>query len=283
MALKLIRQYLLVTRTEWRAFMIYGLAFALLNLLVPFIVQLLVGNLLLAGLGLSLFTLSLLLLTGLIALQACRYGQIMLLEFLERQFVYRHTHKFQGIDSKDQTMFFELPSVTKSLAKWALDGFETFLALIVGSVVLMIYHPYFVVLSLFIWGGLYFVNVLGHRGQETSIEESKSKYEVWFKLLRNEPADGSVWLKARHFHFQIIRRQILLLMLIQIIGPLALLVGGALLFQANELSLGQFVAAELIGTGVFVALGKLAKFIEVHYSLITSLYKIDHAIGVGHD
>lgn len=279
---KLISHYLQLGQKEWRAFTIYGLGFALLTLLVPLIVQLLVTNLMFSGLGLSLLTLSILLAVGLSALQLCRFSQVILLEFIERQFVARYTFRFEGVKTEKQVKFFEIAGMIKTISKWALDGFETFLTLIVGTVVLMIYHPYFVVLSILVWGGIYAVWKLGAKGQETAIEESNQKYLAWEHLQRGQKEDGGKWLKARTVHFNILKRQLVLLIILQVVGSLALLVGGALLFQANQLSIGQFVAAELIGAGVFLAISKLGKFIELHYTLITSLVKIDYVIGADH-
>lgn len=250
---KLVFRYINFGQKEWRAFTIYGLGFALLTLLVPLIVQLLVTNLMFSGLGLSLLTLSLLLAFGLAALQLCRFSQVLLLEYIERQFIERFTFRFEQIKAEKQIKFFEIAVMIKTISKWALDGFETFLALIVGTIVLMIYHPYFVVLSVLVWGGIYFVWKLGASGQETAIEESNQKYQAWHELSQGRKEEGVKWLKARAMHFQILKRQLILLITLQIIGSLALLVGGALLFQSDQLSLGQFVAAELIGTGLFVA------------------------------
>lgn len=280
---KLVFRYINFGQKEWRAFTIYGLGFALLTLLVPLIVQLLVTNLMFSGLGLSLLTLSVLLAFGLAALQLCRFSQVLLLEYIERQFIERFTFRFEQIKTEKQIKFFEIAVMIKTISKWALDGFETFLALIVGTIVLMIYHPYFVVLSVLVWGGIYLVWKLGASGQETAIEESNQKYQAWHELSQGRKEEGEKWLKARAMHFKILKRQLILLITLQIIGSLALLVGGALLFQSDQLSLGQFVAAELIGTGLFVAVGKLSKFLEIHYSLITSLVKIDSAIGASHE
>ncbi|MFP5492468.1 MAG: hypothetical protein ACLGG0_13270 [Bacteriovoracia bacterium] len=279
----LIYRYLLIGRKEWRAFTVYGLGFALLTLLVPLIVQLLVTNLMFSGLGLSLFTLSIMLGLGLMALQLCRFSQVLLLEYIERQFIERLTFRFEQKDAGKQIKFFEIAMMIKTISKWALDGFETFLALIVGTVVLMIYHPYFVVLSVLVWGGIYVVWKLGSTGLETAIEESNQKYLAWNELSQGRKEEGSKWLTARALHFKILKRQLIVLIVLQVVGSLALLMGGALLFQANQLSIGQFVAAELIGTGLFLAIGKLSKFLELHYSLITSLVKIDSAIGVGNE
>jgi ABC-type bacteriocin/lantibiotic exporter with double-glycine peptidase domain len=279
----LMQKYLRTSRTEWKPFVIYGVCYALLSLLVPLIVQLLVNNLALVGLNLSLVTLSIILAIGLSLLQLSRLGQIVLLEYLERKLIARLTPRFSAISTGEKTYFFELASVPKSLSKWALEGFEILLALIVGSIILMVYHPFFIALTLLIWLSLWGVYWLGKRGLSSALEESNQKYKLWAALERCEKGlTANDWLRARDVHFEILRRQILLLMAAQIVGTVALMTVGALLFNAGELSLGQFVAAELIGGGVFMTLSKLCKFMESHYALITSFIKSDRALEGHH-
>lgn len=277
--LPLMQKYLRTARNEWRPFALYGVTYALLSLLVPLVVQLLVNNLALAGLNLSIFTLSIVLGVGLFFLQLTRLAQIILLEFLERKIMALYAPRFSGVAEKDRLMFFELAAIPKSLSKWALEGFEILLALIVSTLILMVYHPFFIALTILIWSSLFGVYWLGKTGLSTALEESKQKYELWFSLQgASKHISTHGWLFAREMHFRILQRQIILLMTVQVIGTVALMGVGALLFHAGELSLGQFVAAELIGGGIFVALSKLCKFMDTHYGLVTSFLKIDHAL-----
>ncbi len=264
-------------------FAIYGVGFALLGLVTPLATQLVVSNLAFTGLGTSLMTLTLLTLGGLTLMQACRYGQLLLVEYMERHFIHGHAGLFRNRPPNDKVIFFELALIPKVLGKWAIDGFEILLTLAVGTLALLAYHPVFAALSLGVWLTLYAVYHLGERGLATALEESGRKYSTWFSLERGEKNDALEWLGARDAHFRILKRQILLLMAVQVIGAVVLLAGGAWLFSVNQLSLGQFVAVELIGGNVFVALGKLSKFMETHYSLQTSLTKIDHALEGGHE
>lgn len=282
--LPLMQKYLRTARNEWRPFALYGVTYALLSLLVPLVVQLLVNNLALAGLNLSIFTLSVVLSAGLFFLQLTRLAQIILLEYLERKLMALYAPRFSGLAEKDRVMFFELAAIPKSLSKWALEGFEILLALIVGTLILMVYHPFFIALTILIWFSLIGVYWLGKTGLATALEESKQKYDLWFSLQgHNKISSTHGWLFAREMHFRILQRQIILLMTVQVIGTVALMGVGALLFHAGELSLGQFVAAELIGSGIFVALSKLCKFMDTHYGLVTSFLKIEHALEKDHE
>lgn len=275
----LLVKYLAWAKTEWKVFAIYGLAFSLLSLTVPFSVQLLVNNLALAGLQLTLLTITFMFVLVLIALQVCHYAQIILVEYLERKMVCAGANWFEGKAPHDRIMYFELMAIPKNLSKWALDGFEISLTLVVGTLVLMMYHPFFLLFASLIFGGMYVLMRLGLHGLDTAVYESKMKYNNWFTLDRGDRIDMDAWLKSRDIHFKILKRQIKLLMGLQIVGHVGVLLGGALLFEANSLTLGQFVSAEIIGNGVFFALAKLTKFLETHYALMTSLVKIEHARG----
>ena len=275
----LLLKYLAWARTDWKVFAIYGLAFSLLSLAVPFSVQLLVNNLALAGLQLTIVTLTFLFVVVLVSLQVCHYSQIVLVEYLERKLVCSGSSWFDGLPPHDRIMYFELMSIPKNLSKWALDGFEITLTLVVGTLVLMMYHPFFLLFTGLIYGGLYVLLRLGRHGLDTAVYESKMKYNNWFTLDQGGKIDMQAWLKSRDLHFKILKRQIKVLMGMQIIGHVGVLLGGALLFEANSLTLGQFVSAEIIGNGVFFALAKMTKFLETHYGLMTSLVKIEHARG----
>lgn len=281
--LRLLNTYLSWRQIEWRSFALYGIGVALLGLVTPLVVQMVVSHLAFAGLQLSLFTLSTILGVALIAYQVCRYGQLLLLEHIERQLVERYTPLFPQRLPSERVMYFELLAIPKTLGKWCIDGFEVILALIVGTLVLMAYHPFFIVLTILIWVGLWGVYLLGGKGLQSAVNESAMKYAIWHEVAEGHQATADAWLRARADHFAILRRQIFFLMALQVIGPLLLLLGGAWLFEIGQLSLGQFVAAEIIGGGLFVTIGKLVKFIETHYALLTNILKIDHALECAHE
>ncbi|MBY0517247.1 MAG: hypothetical protein K2P81_10075 [Bacteriovoracaceae bacterium] len=279
----LLQKWILNDVSSWNPFAIYGVAYALMGLATPLVVQMLVSNLAFSGLGINLISLSILITLGLTLMQFCRLGQTYILEYIERKIIDQNLNRFPPLALKNKIMFFELATIPKVLSKWAIDGFEIFLSLVVTSAVLMVYHPYFVLLNIVVWLSLYAVYLLGKEGIQTSLEESNQKYKEWFKIEDGIETTSNNWLGARHEHFKILKNQIILLSLIQTIGSLSLLIGGAWLFNTNQISLGQFVAAELLGGGLFYSLGRLSKFMETHYSLITSLIKLEKAFGGGHE
>jgi ABC-type bacteriocin/lantibiotic exporter with double-glycine peptidase domain len=279
---RLLQYYLHLAKPEWKAFALYGVLFTVLNLLIPFAIQLIVNNLALVGLEASLATALIIILVTFFFSMFFRYSQIMIMEYLERQwmdefvplFVQRHDLSFV-----QKAYFFEITNVQKNLSKWALDGFEITLTLVVGVIVLMFYHPYFLVISLLIALSLVQLIRLGKKGVATAYDESSYKYKVYEHL--NHTYDHHIdeklsqFFEARNKHFAVITSQIRFLMSVQILGHMAILVLGVYLFTIGELSLGQFVAAEIITSGIFSSVMKLHKFMESHYGLLVSLLKLE--------
>ena len=282
--LRLLKQrWLNDDKIAWKAFVVYGLVYSVMSPVVPLAVQGVISNWAFIDMGVNLVPL-LMAIVGILALiQIARYAQILLAEFLERRIVARLVPQFQGVSETLRPYFFEIALIPKSLSKWAIEGLELALVLIIAPVMLLIYHPVFGIFALLLWGLLYYIGLTGKSGLSTALEESTEKYTCWESLNQNGFADSSSWLTARAKHFKILQRQIRALLIAQVVGPSLLLVAGAVLFSLAHLSLGQFVAVELIGSGLFATLGRLAKFTETHYALSTSLIKLEYALGRSHE
>jgi len=276
---ELASRWLRADREAWRAFFIYGVLYATLGPLVPLAVQGIVSNFSYVDREVNLLTVVVALGAVLALIQVARYAQIILVEILERRMVARLVPQFRHVPAEKQIFFFEVALLQKSLSKWAIEGLELGLILLIAPFVLMTYHPVFVVFSFGLWAVFYYVVRTGQKGLETALIESAEKYHCWEQLQAGEDVDGSNWLRARQEHFRILQRQVRSLLAAQFIGPVLLILVSAILFYRAELSLGQFVAIELIGGGLFFALGKLAKFMETQYGLMTSMIKIELALG----
>ena len=279
---ELASRWLRADREGWRAFLIYGLVYAILGPLVPLAVQGIVANFSYVDRELNLVTMLVLIGAVLGLMQVSRYGQILLAEIIERRIIARLVPQFQNVAAEKQIYFFEVALIPKGLSKWAIEGLEIGLVLLIAPFILMTYHPVFVVFSFGLWAVFYYVVRTGQKGLETALLESAEKYQCWRQLEAGAKSDASEWLRARQSHFHILQRQVRSLLAAQLLGPMLLILLGALLFYRSELSLGQFVAIELIGGGLFVAMGKLAKFMETQYGLLTSMIKIEHALGDDH-
>lgn len=192
--------------------------------------------------------------------------------------------------------FFEVVTIQKSLAKLLAEAGPAFLSIVFGLVLLTFYHPYF---SLF---GVLLLAVLaailwstGRQGLATSLAESKYKYRIanWLQELARSTAifhfaprsrlalermDAEVggYLGARSKHFRVLVRQSLSIVLFKTVITGGLLVLGSLLVINRQISLGQFVASELVIVTVLAGVEKVVLSLSTVYDILTSVEKAGH-------
>lgn len=190
--------------------------------------------------------------------------------------------------------FFEVVTIQKSLGRLLTEGTTALLQVIFGLLLLTFYHPYFTLfgLGLVVTLGL-IVRVTGPRGLETSLMESKHKYRAvhWLEEVaravatfkaagRATPAlermDGhvSAYLKYRQRHFRVLVTQAMAAIGFKTIVTGALLILGSVLVIDRQITLGQFVAAELVIVTVLAGIEKLVASLAYVYDVLTSVYKL---------
>lgn len=192
--------------------------------------------------------------------------------------------------------FFETVIIQKSLAKLLVDLSAAILTIVFGLVLLTLYHPYFTVFSAALVLGLALIlRVTGPRGMATSIEESKYKYKVvhWleemarantaFKYAGRSPLpvermDELVggYLKYRKSHFRVLVQQAASVVGFKTLVVAALLVLGIVLVQRNQITLGQFVASEIVIVTVLAGIEKLISSLATVYDMLTAVDKLGH-------
>ena len=162
--------------------------------------------------------------------------------------------------------FFDTISVQKGLSKILIDFSTAALQIIFGIILLSFYHPFFILFGLFLIILVYIIfRFTAQRGLETSLEESKHKYQVahWleelartytsFKLTgsthlplkRVDDLTGG-YLKARESHFKVLVQQYSMLVFFKVVVAAGLLALGGILVMEQLMNIGQFVAAEII-------------------------------------
>ncbi len=283
---KLLSDYLKFQKKEWRVFLVYGLVNTLLLLLTPLAVQMVVNQIAISGLKISLTTLIIIIAIALTFAQLIKFAQFIILEYIQRQFKVWHLPSFIDLTEPKKTCYyFEISSVQKKISSWTFVAFELTLSLFVGLIAMTFYHPFFLAVSLFVLAGLYLVYSKFKKAIATNYDESTAKYEIFYHMISHSYQDEFVekYFEARDNHFQIVRTQVQILYVTQILSQIFILLGGALLVQNNQLSLGQFVAVELIFSAITASINKAPKFLETHYDLITSLKKIEYATGKSHE
>lgn len=190
--------------------------------------------------------------------------------------------------------FFDTMTLQKGLPKILIDFSLAIFQIIVGLVVLGIYHPFFIIFSLLLLILVYFIIAsTGPKGLETSIKESSLKYKIafWieevartklsFKLasdnnlnLANTNKHVEEYLGAREKHFGVIVTQSIYLIIFKVLVAAGLLVTGSILVFNEQMNIGQFVAAEIIIIIIIASVEKLIKTIESIYDVLTALEKI---------
>lgn len=190
--------------------------------------------------------------------------------------------------------FFDTLTVQKGLDKVLLDIPVSALQIILGLVLLSFYHPFFIAFALFLILLLWAVfRISGTRGLETSLQESKYKYQTahWleelgrsnstFKLagttsLPLERTDelASSYTKARKSHFKVLLGHYWAMVAFKTVVTLSLLILGGLLVINERMNIGQFVAAEIVILLLLAAVEKVIMGLDSIYDVLTALEKI---------
>lgn len=190
--------------------------------------------------------------------------------------------------------FFEVMAIQKSLGKLLTGATTALLQVLFGLLLLTFYHYYFtffwIGMVLILWGVL---KLTYPKGLETSLMESKYKYRAvhWLEELartvssfkaagRATPAlqrmDEHVtgYLKYRQKHFKVLVWQALSAVGLKAMITGSLLIIGSVLVIQGQITLGQFVAAELVVVTVLAGIEKLVDSLDEFYDLLTAVYKL---------
>jgi ABC-type bacteriocin/lantibiotic exporter with double-glycine peptidase domain len=190
--------------------------------------------------------------------------------------------------------FFDTVNLQKGMAKLLVDFPTATLQVLFGLILISVYHPFFLFFSLGVIVLLYFLfRFTGPQGVITSLKESSHKYEVahWleeiartmgtFKLagiteLPLIKVDKLImgYLYFRRKHFGILITQFKTMVAFKVVTTGALLIMGSILLIDNQISLGQFVAAEIIIILIMNSIEKLIVGLESVYDVLTSLEKV---------
>lgn len=190
--------------------------------------------------------------------------------------------------------FFDIVSIQKGLPKFLIDLSSSAIQIFFGLLLLSLYHPFFVFFSLVLVVVLVMIFYFtGPRGLESSILESKYKYKVvyWFEELartlnsfklagnttlpfKRTDYNVSNYLKHRKAHFSVLITQFSFIVLFKAIVTGSLLIIGTVLVVNREITLGQFVASEIIIILILNAVEKVIMYMDVVYDLLTAVDKV---------
>lgn len=192
--------------------------------------------------------------------------------------------------------FFDVQTIQKGLPKFLIDLLSSAIQILFGLILLSLYHPFFVFFSIVLVVLLLLIFYFtGPRALRSSIDESKYKYKVahWleelarsnisFKLAGNtdlpiSKTDQNVsnYLKHRKTHFNILITQFSFIVVFKTAVTASLLILGTILVIERQISLGQFVAAEVVIILILNSVEKVIMYMDVIYDLFTAVDKIAH-------
>lgn len=287
----------------------YAIIVGLISLIIPLGIQ--TTTELISG---GVFFSSIYLLIGLIIIGVLITGilqifQLTMVEFLQRRIFTKAAYEFafrlprvknEALTGKYApelvNRFFDILTIQKGLPKLLIDLSAATIQILFGLLLISLYHPFFVffgIVLLFTLVSIFYFT--GPKGLKSSIEESKYKYKVayWlqelgralnsFKVTGNSnlpirKTDFNVnnYLKYRKTHFNVLVTQYSYIVLFKTGITAALLILGAMLVIEREITLGQFVASEVIIILILNSVEKVITYMDVVYDMLTAVDKIAH-------
>ncbi len=296
-------------RKEILYILFYAIIIGLIGLVVPLGIQTTV-ELISGGVFFSsVYVLIALVILGVLLSGALQIVQISLVEFLQRRIFTKASLEFafriprirvESIQANYApelvNRFFDVMTIQKGLPKLLIDLSSATIQIFFGLLLISLYHPFFVFFGIFLVGVLFIIfYTTGPRGLKSSIDESKYKYKVahWleelaraihsFKLagstdlpIRKTDYNVNNYLKNRKIHFRILLTQFSFIVLFKAMITGGLLIMGTLLVVDRQITLGQFVASEIVIILILNAVEKIIMYMDVVYDLLTAVDKVAH-------
>ncbi len=307
-----VKRLLKLLRTEKKDIFyifFYAIIIGLISLVIPLGIQTTV-ELISGGVFFSsVYLLITLVIVGVLLSGGLQVVQISLVEFLQRRIFTKASLEFafriprirmEAIQTNYApeliNRFFDVVTIQKGLPKLLIDLSSAVLQILFGLLLISLYHPFFVFFGLILLSSLFLIfYVTGPRGLNSSIEESKYKYKVahWleelaralhsFKLagstdlpIRKTDYNLNNYLKNRKVHFRVLVTQFSFIVLFKALITGGLLIMGTLLVVDRQITLGQFVASEIVIILILNAVEKIIMYMDVVYDLLTAVDKVAH-------
>jgi ABC-type bacteriocin/lantibiotic exporter with double-glycine peptidase domain len=300
-------------RKEISSIYFYAILSGLIQLSLPLGIQAILGFVLGATMVTSVYVLILIIIAGVFLLGYLQINQMKIIEKIQQKIFVRHALAFAEtiprFDFKDIdryylpekiNRFFETVNVQKGISKLLLDIPAAVIQIVLGLILLSLYHPLFILFSFMLVLIMFLIfRLTSKKGLETSIAESDYKYKVvaWLEEMGRvikslKYSQGThlnlvktdeqlmKYLSARTSHFKVLLIQFKSLVFFKLcITALMLILGSYLLFN-QKINIGQFVAAEIIIITIINSLEKLIKSLEHIYDVVTGIHKLNAVLDI---
>ncbi|HAA12643.1 MAG TPA: xenobiotic-transporting ATPase [Cytophagales bacterium] len=292
---------------------IYAAIIGLVNLMLPLGIQATIG--LVSG---GVFLSSIGVLIGIVIITVLLAGllqimQISIVEHLQRRVfakaAFEFTHRiprmkleaiFQTHAPELVNRFFDVMTIQKGIPKLLIDLSSAALQILFSLILLAFYDPVFIIFGVILVAFLTLMfYITGPKGLNTSITESKYKYKVayWLEELARtmysfkmagasflpiKKTHGFVnnYLAYRKAHFKVLINQYTFVVIFKTLITGGLLALGAYLVFNRTITLGQFVASEVIIILLLGAVEKIIMYMDVVYDMLTAVDKIGQVTDV---
>ncbi|TDE15229.1 ABC transporter transmembrane domain-containing protein [Dyadobacter psychrotolerans] len=299
---------LYVERTTINYIFIYAILIGLIGLTLPLGTTAVFNFLSNGALYSSTYILIGIVLLGVVLGGFLLIAQLTLVEVVEQkifakatlEFAYRFPRiKRQEFDGEHPpelvNRFFDVITIQKGLTKLLVDVVASTVQIFFAAILLSFYHPVFIIFGVFtVLIILLMLGLFYKRGVDTSIDESEYKYEVVAYLekvadnlddYRNQPEQlkkvisetdkiTAKYLRARNDHFKILRKFFASSVVLRTILMGGLLLLGSYYVVQRQMTLGQFVAAEVIIVQISYAVEKFMTSLNTIFDMVTGSEKL---------
>ena len=235
--------------------------------------------------------------------------QISMVEVMQRRIfaktAFEFAHRIPRIDAESIlkyyapeliNRFFDVLTIQKGLPKLLIDISTAVIQIFFSLILLSFYHPFFVFFGMLLVALLAIIfYITGPKGLQSSIKESKYKYKVvyWLEELARTLSSFKVagttqlpmqrvsenvnnYLIHRKVHFGVLIRQFSYIIAFKTFIVGGLLILGTILVIDRQITLGQFVASEIIIVLILAAVEKIIVNLDTIYDMLTAVDKIGH-------
>jgi ATP-binding cassette, subfamily B, bacterial len=291
----------------------YAIMNGLLQLAVPLGVQAIIGFVIGAAMVSSIYVLIFIVVMAVLMVGVMQIKQMQVIEKIQQKIFTRFSFEFAKtipqIDLYHQNKvylpekvnrFFDTINIQKGVSKLLLDIPIASIQILLGLILLTLYHPIFIIFGLLLIFILWLIlKVTWKNGLRTSLKESSYKYslaawleEVAMNIKSFKHSKGTNinlhktdenlvgYLTSRTEHFKVLLFQYWSLVMFKVAITVGMLGVGSFLLIEQQLNIGEFIAAEIIILMVISAVEKLIINLDSVYDVITGLEKISRVLDL---
>ncbi len=192
----------------------------------------------------------------------------------------------QALYQEKSKYFIEISSIQKGFSKRLLEWMGAALQLVLGLVLISFYHTFFLIFGVLLLATLMIlIRIKGRASIITKMDLSNAKYGMYQYLQ-----DGSLnaeeiqqknqeYKESKETHFHTVLFQVQYFLIIKIAVIAGMLVLGTWLAIEQQISIGQFLAAEIV---IVLIVNSLEKIITSIASVYENIVSFEKALSLFH-